>query len=384
MAVIAVIASEDNERQDLRLAVEELGHRAASAPDIKRVLEIVREHRPRLVVVAQSPGERTAESLLGEMRHEAPMTPVIVAMSGRKAARAVELMKAGAFEVLSPPWTPENLSGALNKALRFRGTRIDSSSAAPKRGILGWAVLAAAVALFAAGGAWLSGRIDSAKIADAPVAATEWDLPYSHPAGLAIRGTELWVSDWFSQTIHRHDMKTKAAVRSIHLPREIPGAIAFAADALWVAAHPRRLIKHLLDDELTTAGVFTDLRPQTVGAAYDGLYLWTCDAANSRLYKRILDERLSVVAAYDYPGGIASALAYDGKSLWSLDTGNRELVEHDIAEPTRILRRVPLNGYRSGKWKPTGLAFDGARFWTVAESQPRGQGPGRLFVHELP
>jgi len=67
-----------------------------------------------------------------------------------------------------------------------------------------------------------------------------------------------------------------------------------------------------------------------------------------------------------------------------VDAVNRELLRHDLDDPSRVTLRLPLPEYRSGEWAPTGLAFDGEKFWTVAERRPRGEGPGRLFVHRLP
>jgi hypothetical protein len=216
---------------------------------------------------------------------------------------------------------------------------------------------------------------------------TSWDLPYSHPAGLAFDGKELWVTDWFSQSVHRHAPADMRLLRTLNFPREIPGALAFAADALWVAAAPRSIVKHMLDAKLTVlGGWYADRAPQTVGMAYDGLYLWTCDSAKGRLYKRILDDELSIIASYEYRGGKPAALAFDGKDLWSLDAPNREVLRHDLKDPARVTLRVPLPEYRSGGWTPTGLAFDDGtgRFWTVAERRPKGEGAARIFVHRLP
>ena len=91
-----------------------------------------------------------------------------------------------------------------------------------------------------------------------------------------------------------------------------------------------------------------------------------------------------MVRTWDYPGARAAALAYDGRTLWSLDAGNKELLEHDIEDPTFIRRRVPLKVYRSGEWKPTGLTFADGKFYSVGQRRPKGDGPGRLFVHEVP
>lgn len=383
MAVVAILAGEEQARERLKLAVEELGHRAAPAMDLKGAVELLSSDRPRLFLVAQSPKDKTAEALLGELDREAPTLPVVVALTERRSWRAMELMKAGAFDVVAPPWTPEGLAASVTKALRFRGTAfevLDPRTASRSALYSALAVLAAFA--LAAGWAWTARlkRLERAAREGPPP--SSWELPYAHPAGLAYGEGELWVSDWYARTVYRLDPATRRVTRSVHLPRETPGALAFAADALW-SAGPGELVKHMREGGLRVLGRYP-VRARTLGLAYDGLYLWTCDAASGRLHKRILDGRLSVVESFPYPGGKPAALTYDGEALWSLDIGNKELLRHDISRPGRVLRRLPLPEYRSGDWQPAGLAFAEGALWSVAQRRPRAQEPARLFRHDLP
>lgn len=385
MAVIGVLAGDEQARRDLRLAIEELGYRAAPAADLKRALELVRSEHPRLILVAQAPAERTAESLLAELEREAPLLPVVVALSARKAARALELLRSGALEVVPPPWTAESLAAVLKKALRVKGTALEAFRPPERaRGALYYFAAAAMVALLAFGFSALSHRRRLARAAAEVVPPSSWELPYAHPAGLAFDGRELWVSDWYQEAVYRHDAKDLRVRRAVPLPRETPGAVALAGDALFVAAIPRGFVKHQLDERLRTLGRYDDAAPQTVGMAYDGLYLWTCDTARKRLYKRILDSELSVVESFDYPGSRPAALAFDGTALWSLDAGNKELLRHELDRPEGVSDRVPLPEYRSGEWEPTGLAWSGEAFWSVAQRARGARGTGRLFLHRLP
>jgi len=88
MAVIAVIARDDEPRRKLKLAIEELGHRAAMARDLAAGLELLRSERPKALVVAQAPDDTLAESALAELEREAPLLPLVVALSERKAVVA--------------------------------------------------------------------------------------------------------------------------------------------------------------------------------------------------------------------------------------------------------------------------------------------------------
>ncbi|HBL18405.1 MAG: hypothetical protein A2X36_14460 [Elusimicrobia bacterium GWA2_69_24] len=386
MAVVLIIAKEEQARAALRLAVEELGHTAALAMDLKNAVELIPAQRPRLFLIAQDPGDSIADSALVELEREAPLLPIVVTLTRRDAPRAMELLKAGVLEVVAPPWTPENLAACLSKALRFKGTALESFRlpVEASRGL--WIYVAAAVLLFAlaAGYGLLRRRERLAALAAEAVRPRAWDLPSAYPAGFAFDGRDFWVADWYAQSLSRHRRSDLRVEWTRHLPKEVPGAIAFAGDALWVAAAPRSIVKHMLDDRLTVLTQVRDAAPQTVGMAYDGLYLWTCDAAEGKLHKRILDSELTVAASYPYPGKNPAALAYDGRALWSLDAGNRELLRHDLAMPERVTARLPLPEYQSGDWKPTGLAFDGESFWSVGERRGKGEGSGRVFLHRLP
>ncbi|MBI5244943.1 MAG: hypothetical protein HY922_14850 [Elusimicrobia bacterium] len=382
MPIVALLCRADKDREDLKLAVEEHGSSVLWAADVPGIIEIVRQSRPNLVLAVESGDDRS--SLLAELSREAPLLPVVVALKPRSAARALELLRLGTFEVVAAPWTPENLEAALSKAARSKGTEFEVVR--PGRGAAGaektpFGYFLAVLAVMAVAGAYLAVR--SSPKAPPPAAASEWALPYNHPAGLAFDGELLWVSDWFSQTIYAHETSALRVIRTVHFPAEVPGALAFAADALWTAAGPRSLVKHMLDERLSALSRVDDSAPQTIGMAYDGLYLWTCDSKEGRLHKRILDDRLSIASSYRYPGVKPAALAYDGRSLWSLDAGNRELVEHDISNPEKILRRIVLAEYRRGGLKPTGLAFDGKRFWSAAEQLPKGEQGGRIFSHPV-
>lgn len=388
MAVIALVAKDDAARRELQLAVEELGHRAAPAHDVKTGLELLFSEKPRLFLVAQDPADDAAESLLFELEREAPLTPVVVALTRRCAPRALELLKAGAHEVVAAPFSAGSLRGSLSKALRWRGTWFEeprrSTAFETARAAGAWLLAGLLLAAGAGGLALLHHRRKAAAEAALPVPPTQWALPYGHPAGLAFHDRELWVSDWFAATLHRHDPSDMRVTASATLPREVPGAIAFAGGALYVASGPRVVVKRMLDAKLSPLGRFADKAPQTVGMAFDGLYLWTVDAGAGRLHKRVLDTELTVAKSYDYPGGKAAALAFDGRKLWSLDAAQKELLRHDLSDPRRVLLRWPLPEYSSGDWTPVGLAFDGKRFYTAAVGRGGGGSEGRLFAHDLP
>ncbi len=382
MAVVAVLGEREEARRDLTLAIAELGHRVESAGAVREAVDLLGSLRPQLLIVVCDPGSKLAEHALGEVDRVQPLLPVVIALERRSASRAVDLMRAGAYEVVAPPWTADNLAACLAKALRFRGTVFEAAPPPEQRkaaGLYGGVVLAF---LIAAGG-WRALR-PHPKVAPPPAPTTKvWELPYSHPSGLAYFNGELWVSDWFAQAVYRLDPKNAATRRAVHYPKESPAALTLTKDQLWVVAAQNQLVRHMLDDKLTALNRVVDRVGPTVGLAYDGLYLWTVDGKDKRIHKRLLDDQLTVLDSYEYPGSDPAALAFDGKDLWSLDAGHHELLRHAMDHPGRVTLRVAVPEYADGAWRPVGLAFDGERFWSVAENRRDSSVPGRIFRHVL-
>lgn len=349
---------------------------------MREAVDLLGEARPQLLVVACDPGSKLAEHVLGEVDRVQPLLPVIVALERRSAARAVDLLRAGAYEVVVPPWTADNLEPCVAKALRFKGTAFEAAPPFEERkraasyGLL--------VALFLAAGLGYQALRPKPKPAPPPPATRSWRLAYSHPGGLAQFGDKLWATDWYAQTIYSIDPKTAAVREAVHFPKETPGAIVVLQDAIWVAAAPGVLVRHMRDERLTPLARVPDRGGRTVGLAYDGLYLWSLDAKGKKLHKRLLDDQMSVVESYDYPGVEPAALAFDGRTLWSVDGANKELLQHDLKHPSRVTLRTTLPEYQQGLFRPMGLAWDGSRFWSIAESLQNPGQVGRIFKHVLP
>lgn len=384
MATLGIVCADNDDLRGLALLAGEAGHNASAARGIEEAVEILREHRPKLMLVCDAPGH-DAEILVREILRVSPLLPVVVALKVRDANRAVALMRVGAAEVVAPPWTRENLAACLSKAVRFQGTALSVAHVtAPKLRSAPFYFLAV-LAFFAAtfGFIAVQRRAELAK----KIAAQRffWDLPYKHAAGLAFDGKDLWVLDWFSQSLYVHapDMETLPVRRVAHFPAQPPTALSFAADFAWTASEDDFISRRMKDAALTVTQKYKDLAPRTVGLVFDGLYLWTCDSRKKQIHKRLPDDQLTVLASFRYPGEAPAALAFDGKSLWSLDAARHELLRHNLERPDEAVSRVVLPEYQDGRYKPAGLAWDGKRFWTVGEPLPRAAGTARLFAHKV-
>lgn len=383
MALVGLFCADEAARRELALAIEEMGHRVDVAWAPGDLIELVEKGRPHILMVAAGPGDRTPEALLAEVELSSPLLPVVVALSKRDAARAVDLLRLGAAEVAAPPWTRENLSAIVSKALRLRGTAFEAVRPAQHNRR---AVFYLAAAVFLGVSFWyvaLARRRRAAEEARKPAPPREWVLPYYHPSGLMWYKGALWAADWYTQVVYRHDPQSLAVERTVALPTETPVAVTMVGDAIYVVSSDGQVFRHMIDDPVPAMKRYPARWPATVAVAYDGLYLWTLDAGKKRLRQHLLDDDLTVLNLYDYPSVKPAALAWDGKRLWSVDAAEREILQHDLEDPRRVSYRLPLQEYRSGAWRPTGLAWDGASFWTAAEATGK-EAAGRLFKHAVP
>lgn len=376
MAVIGLICADPEDRHRLSLIAGETGHQVHGAARLHEGVEILQELRPKLMLVVDS-RDHDASVVVREVLRAAPLMPVVVALKERDSSRAVSLMRAGAAEVVAPPWTRESVRACVSKSLRFQGTSLSLVKTPRPRNAPVYA--AAALIFFASCFGYKAVERAKRLRAEAAAAAaiSHWDLPYAHPSAMTFADGRVWIADWFSQSIYVHDPATMAVARVIHFPAEMPVALAVGGDTAWSVGAGGIVSRRMKDAQLTE--VQRVAAPRTVGLAYDGLYVWTAEPG--RLLKRLPDASLSVLESYKYAGLKPAGLVWDGGSLWSLDAGNRELLRHDVDNPELVTERVSLKEYADGRYKPVAVGFDGKRFWTIGERLPSGSGPARLFRH---
>ncbi len=379
MSAIGLLAREIADRDLLGGMLGELGHRVDGASRLEEALEFARASKTRAFLLVDG-GGADAEALTRELLRAFPLVPVVVALKTRDASRAVALMRVGAAEVVAPPWTPEDLKACVSKGLRFEGTAVSVTAAAPISRKPLWFVLGVSMFLAVALGAASLKRAEQNRIA-AAARVDRWELPVRHPAGLAYDGHQLWLVEWFTQSFYALSMADTTVQIVRHLTAETPISAAFTGEAMWTVSADGTVIRRMRDDKMTPLTRYPRAAPNSAGLAFDGLYLWTLDARAKVLRKHLVDRELSVLATYKWRGTKAAGIVYDGKTLWTLDAGDRRLLRHSLDRPEEPVDSVPLPEYASGQYLPVGLAWDGVHFWTVGEAID-GKSPARLVRHQ--
>lgn len=378
MAAITLLAAEAADREDLNLLLGELGHDSVAASRLEEAIEFARVRRAGAFLIVDGGGS-DAEIMTREVLRAYPLLPVVVALKHSDASRAVKLLRVGACEVVSPPWTRAEVKACVAKSLRLPATTLGPLTEPRRHQNARW--FAFAVGLFIAAGLSVSSiKRERRHEEEAAARVDHWPLPIAHPAGLAFDGAKLWVVDWFSQNLCEVSRSDARLIRIHHEPAETPVGAVFAADAMWTVTADGTISRRLLDPSLKVLARLPRVSPNPAGIAYDGLYLWTLEAGTNWLSKRLLDDRLSVVQRWKIAGLKPVAVVWDGRDLWTLDAADRLLRRLDVSSPDLVIGVRPLGRALGDEYEPSGLAYDGERFWVVGA---RKHGVGQAVLVRL-
>jgi DNA-binding NtrC family response regulator len=114
---VLVIDDEESIREGCRQTLEAEGYRTLVANDGNRGLRLVRSVKPRVVLVdLKMPGMNGMEALV--KIHEIDESIVSIVITGYGTVdTAVQAMKAGAYDYVEKPLTPEQITGLIHKAI---------------------------------------------------------------------------------------------------------------------------------------------------------------------------------------------------------------------------------------------------------------------------
>jgi signal transduction histidine kinase/FixJ family two-component response regulator len=122
-----ILVVDDNE--DFRLSLEEsiltpAGYEVKSVADGLSALTLVQEYKPALVITDQQMPNLTGIELIQRLRRKDPSIPTILVTSEGSEALAVEALRAGATDMLTKPFEPEEMLEAVKRAFAERERRL--------------------------------------------------------------------------------------------------------------------------------------------------------------------------------------------------------------------------------------------------------------------
>lgn len=145
-------------------------------------------------------------------------------------------------------------------------------------------------------------------------------------------------------------------LKTLPLPTETPGDLAFDGEALWVADWAGGLLWRIAAEDGTVLESVAAPCYRPRGLAWHDGHLYIVDDYDGRIY--VLDRASGItLTTYRTPGGTGMGLAHDGTALWLSDNGADQL--H---------RLIPDDGtsltyFKSPQHDPGGMAFDGTYLW---------------------
>jgi signal transduction histidine kinase len=104
-------------REFLHEVLRQAGYRASVTGDGQEALEIARQDPPQVVLTDLSMAPMGGLELIGQLRRAAPAAVAVVLTGYGTVEKAVELMRAGAFSVLTKPCSVGEITATVAKAL---------------------------------------------------------------------------------------------------------------------------------------------------------------------------------------------------------------------------------------------------------------------------
>lgn len=381
----ALIAGEKTFVSLLAPVAKNCGMEVISCRTAREAVDLRLRHQPNCVFIQERYEDGLGEDLMNELKKASPNLYVIVSLKRRSAKDALRWMESGAYECLSEPLNPKDVTTVMRGFVKFV-----SGSFLPRRPFYKRILPPSQFAfrnllLFGTGIAllfaflWVGYKFPKKKTETAAELPLSFRLPYPNPTGITWDGKFLWICDWSTQMIYKHRIDAALTLEK-HFPMaDIPTvSIAWGDDVLWSVGQDGNIRKHLLDGRLTVVSLIRMSGVSPSALAWDGKNLWSSDANSRKIVRHLPDESLTVIASYDFPGKNPVGMVWMGKDLWVADEGTGTLYRLNFDKEVFTLQESLRPGvHLPGTNKLSGLCADGKNIWTISE------GTGLLFRHSL-
>jgi two-component system, response regulator, stage 0 sporulation protein F len=364
------------------------GYSMFQAEDGAQAISMIKSERPNLLLLDMRLPDMDGLEILAEAKKIAPQMPVLMLSGFADVESAVGAMKQGAFDYLSKPFRVDDVKKTVMKALGVQSmgkngllekekpaassaetaSKLLSDTKKSRSGSKMWIV--AALLLAAAGaGLWTFRQKLVPSLPD-----KEFSVPYANPTALCFgdAGT-LWVSDWVTSSVYRHNLDDKLSAGQIfQIPGGHPTGLAWDGVNLWTSnAWEHKIYKHNVDATLSVAAEYPSPGPEPSGLYWDGVNLWVCDFKEGKFYRmKISEEGLTVLNAYDSPGPKPVALFSTAENVWSADAETDRIYKHAKDDNLTVKEIYVGAPYEDRKVFMSGLAWDGKFLWTCADEHP--------------
>ncbi|HAM38897.1 MAG TPA: hypothetical protein DCP53_05835 [Elusimicrobia bacterium] len=168
-----------------------------------------------------------------------------------------------------------------------------------------------------------------------------FSIPSIHPSGITISDAELWICDWFSQTLYKHKLDSRLTlVKSQKLTDIHPVSISSNKKILWLCDAFSKKIFQLEKNSLKIIGSFQS-PASNPSAIYDsGKFLWTCDSVEDKIYKHKKDKDLSIIYSADISNPNPVGLYIKGKNVFIADADTDKVHRYFLDEKKKKISQI--------------------------------------------
>lgn len=276
-------------------------------------------------------------AVVEETRKGLPGKPIICVLPSYDARLAMELLKAGAFDCVYPPFRRSGIIPVIEHVVGKPGS-VDRVAFTIEG--VSWKTHKKFV--FGAGA--LLGLLLLAAVVFRPAKPSRFELPYNDPTAVICGAGEMWISNWYTQSIYRY----KTTDDGLELKKTFyfsdfgPVALAENDNYLWSMGNDRTLRQHMLNANLDTVRSYKLPGYSPTGMAFINNNLWICDSYAKKFFQFIISNGLVQVNSYETGLQSPVGLSWDGASIWTVDAATNKLYQFrqkmDTIELVQIYR----------------------------------------------
>jgi hypothetical protein len=258
-------------------------------------------------------------AMIEETKKGLPNKPIICVLPSYDARLALEMMKAGAFDCIYPPFRKSGVIPVVEHAVGKSGP--PKAGAGPKP--ITWKTHKK---FFYAGGVVLACLLLAAVLFK-PAKPMKFDLPYNDPTAIVCDAGEMWISNWYTQSIYRY----KATEDGLELKKSFyfsdfgPTALAKYDNYIWSLGNDLTLRQHMLNDNLDVVRTYKLTGHTPTGMVFINNNLWICDSAAKKFFQFIISNGLVLVNTYETGLQSPVGICWDGSSIWTVDAATNKL-----------------------------------------------------------
>ena len=120
MATILIVDDKEMMRDSLSLTLTRAGHKAVTTEDPSAAVELVRQHRPAVVITDLKMPKMDGIELLGKIKAEQADVPVVLMTAFATISTAVQAMKQGAFDYVQKPFESDEILMVVERAVQHQ------------------------------------------------------------------------------------------------------------------------------------------------------------------------------------------------------------------------------------------------------------------------